>query len=278
MSPWPFGSKQKTNAEPSTMERLVNRNCSRDEFILLYSKLLQERYPNYSIEFAGESVLRILGPEGEELTSYLDNLWLRYKDGSEDRRDLIERFVRFAQDACRPAAVVSKSNIVPMIKDSEYVAQLDEMTVKEHLCGDLWIVYAVDESERMSTLKRDHVSALEINDSELRTLAVRNLCALLPPIERHGGGPWYLLSAGQDYVASLLLLDDVWSQLADSVEGSIVAAAPSRDILMYTGSDSPEGLAAMRAQAAKIVSSGSYVISESLLIRQEDRWSPFNAN
>lgn len=282
MSFWSLGSKKKDASseavEPSTMDRLINRNCSREEFFLLYSKLLQERLPTFSIQFVGESALHIVNSEKKEQTTYLDNLWIRYKDGSEDRRDLIERFVRSAQDAGRPAAVVSNANIVAIIKDVQYVSQFGEVLFKEHLCGDLWIVYALDEPERTVTLKEEEFAATGLDPAELRTTAVRNLWRIMPAVERHGGGPWYLLTAGQDYVASLLLFDDLWRQLADSVEGDIVAVAPSRDVVMYTGSQSLDGLAAIRTEAAKIMSSGPYLISESLLIRQQDKWSLFNAN
>ena len=90
---WPFTGKTKDTAEnpshPSTLDRLLTRNCSRDEFFLLYTKLLQEQMPNCRVEFSGESVLRLTGTDGKESTTCLDNLWLKYKDGGHDRADLI---------------------------------------------------------------------------------------------------------------------------------------------------------------------------------------------
>jgi uncharacterized protein YtpQ (UPF0354 family) len=291
VSLWPFKTKKQPESKPamesvansapeiSTMDRILTRNCSRDELFLLYSKLLQERFPKYSIEFTGESVLHITNPEGKELTTYLDNLWLRYKDGSEDRRDLIERFVRFAENIGVPALPVARENIVAIIKDAQYMEQFTKKrAVADHLCGDLWVVYAIDEPERTGVLMEEKLSGSGIAREDLRALAVSNLQRILPPVERHGGGPWYLLTAGQDYVASLLLFDWLWSQLADSVEGEIVAVAPSRDVVMYTGSKSPEGIAAIRGQAKKIEGTGPYAISTSLIVRRNGQWAPFHAN
>jgi uncharacterized protein YtpQ (UPF0354 family) len=290
VSLWPFKSKKQPESKPTTesvansapeiptMDRILTRNCSRDELFLLYSKLLQERFPKYSIEFVGESVLHITNPEGKELTTYLDNLWLRYKDGSEDRRDLIERFVRFAEQIGAPAPPVARENIVAIIKDAQYMEQFtNKRAVADHLCGDLWAVYAIDEPERTGVLMEEKLSESGIAREELRALAVSNLQKILPPVERHGEGPWYLLTAGQDYVASLLLLDGVWDELAGSVDGEIVAVVPSRDVVLYTGSKSGEGIAAIREQAHQIVSSGPYLISESLIVRWDGQWTLFHA-
>jgi hypothetical protein len=38
-------------------------------------------------------------------------------------------------------------------------------------------------------------------------------------------------------VASILLFDDVWAQLEESSDSDIVAVAPSRDVLLFTGSN-----------------------------------------
>ena len=121
---WPFGTnkdtKQSADLEPSTFERLTERKCNREEFFLLYSKLLQERMPDRNIEFLGESVLRIVRPDGKESTAYLDNLWLKYSQDFEDHAELLEKYVRMYQDLGKEDIPPDKQNIVAIIKDSEY--------------------------------------------------------------------------------------------------------------------------------------------------------------
>jgi len=262
------------------MDRLLQKNLKRDEFFLPYSKLLQERLPGSSVEFTGDSALRIVDPEGQEATSYLDNLWLRYSGGDEDRAGLIERHVRMAVGLPIDAAKIARRDIVAMIKDLQYVELLrpGKRQMNEHICGDLWIVYAEDRPETITSLTYDAMIAAGVSEDELRGLAIENLRRILPEPERHGDGPWYLLTAGADYVASLLLFDWVWDQLAESVEGQIVATVPRRDVLMYTGSRSDEGLAEIRKRSVEIVSGGSHVISDSLIIREGGKWAMFNAH
>jgi uncharacterized protein YtpQ (UPF0354 family) len=247
---------------------------------LLFSKLLQERLPGATVEFVGESVLRILNTDRKESTAYLDNLWLKYENGSEDRPKLIEKYLRMIESLPAPDKAVLRQDIVAQIKDSLYmeVARQGPRKMTEYLCGDLWIVYGVDQPDSITTLGYDAMQAAGVSETELRGLAVRNLERILPKIERHGGGPWYLLTAGADYVASLLLFDGMWEQLAEDVEGKIVATVPTRDVLMYTGSRSRDGLSAIKERSAQIEASGTHAISSSLIMREGGKWTVFNAN
>ncbi|WP_058187668.1 DUF1444 family protein [Terracidiphilus gabretensis] len=278
---WPFDSKiniERPDSEPSTLERLTEQECTKDIFFLLYVKLLQENMPDSTIEFSGESVIRIVNSVGKESFSYLDNLWLKYSDGGEDRAELIKKHVRMVQNIGKSDPPIEKQNIVAMIKDSEYAKKIpgNGNTMAEHLCGDLWIVYAVDEPETIKTLSLESITAVGLEEDELRNLAVENLSRILPAAECHGGGPWYLLTAGADYVASLLLFNNIWEQVADMVSGNIVATVPTRDVLMFTGSESEEGLSGMRAKSQELCRTEPYSISESLIVRNAGKWVMFN--
>jgi uncharacterized protein YtpQ (UPF0354 family) len=130
----------------------------------------------------------------------------------------------------------------------------------------------------MITMKLSQLDEFEIEKAGLLPLALENLTRIMPSAEQNGDGPWYWLSAGGDYEASLLLFDAVWDQLAQSVDGEIVAAVPARDTLVFTGSNSAEGLKAIKDQAAHVVKTGNYVVSETLIIRRGGKWEVFNAN
>lgn len=287
---WPFGKKADENpetgeasepaTEPSAMKRLLSKDCSRDEFVLLCVKLIQESLPGAAVEMIGETAVRIKNAEGKEYTTYFDNAWIAYSRKDEERRDLIERHIRVTSSSLDPAGPLLPGQIVALIKDSEYVETLHETgnSVLEHMCGDLWIVYAVDKPESMSSLARTEMIAAGIAQENLRNLALENLRRIMPSAEQHGDGPWYGLFAGGDYTASLLLFDNVWEQVADSIEGDIVAVVPARDTLLFTGSESPEGLKMIKEQATHVVATGNYVVSDTLIVRKDGRWEVFNAN
>lgn len=280
---WPFRRKPARNPgqpdEISTKQRLLETKCTKEVFCLLFSKLLQERLPDRIVEFTGESQLRIMMADGKESTLYLNNLWLKYSDGTEDKSELIEKYIRLAGNLNSTEVKAERDTIVAMIKDSEYVAMIKspDKAVHEHLCADLYIVYGIDTPETIKTLTLEEMTEAGVSHKELRALAVENLKRILPDIEQHGDGPWYLLTAGADYVASLLLFDDLWNGLCSGVEAELVATVPSRDVLLFTGSRSKEGLEGMRKVAAEIQASAPHAISNSLIVRRENVWEPFQS-
>ena len=95
------------------------------------------------------------------------------------------------------------------------------------------------------------MSSAGVAEGELKGLAIANLRRILPEVQRHGDGPWYLLTAGGDYVRSLLPFNEIWDQLADTVKGQIVATVPTRDVLLFTGAESAEGVQAIRQRVGR---------------------------
>jgi uncharacterized protein YtpQ (UPF0354 family) len=128
---------------------------------------------------------------------------------------MLERYLKLAIALNEPSEPVMPERIVAMIKDAQYIQMFkpEHEPCVEHLCGDLWVVYAEDLPERMRSLKRSDVAAAGVDANKIRDLAKDNLLKVMPPAERHGDGPWYLLTAGGDYTASLLLFDGLWEDL-----------------------------------------------------------------
>jgi len=150
-----------------------------------------------------------------------------------------------------------------------------EPILEPYLPG-LLVAYAIDRGDHYEVVARKHCEASNIGPEELRPLAIANLRRVLPPIERHGSGPAYMLVAGGNLESSLLLLDDLWEGQASGVRGAIVAAVPARDVLLFTGSESPEGIAAIRASIKRLsASSPDHPLTDMLFQRTGIRWQPF---
>jgi uncharacterized protein YtpQ (UPF0354 family) len=85
-----------------------------------------------------------------------------------------------------------------------------------------------------------------------------------------------MLTAGGDFEASLLLLDDLWHRQESIVKGELVAAVPARDVLLFAGSNFDIGLRELRTAVEKVSENGSYLISKRLLVRRNNRWEEFS--
>jgi hypothetical protein len=261
----------------SAIEMLERHDLSRESFFLLYSRLIEERLDGRDLHFIEDGGLTFTTPGGKTRTTYLENVWRECREGVEPRTVIVERYLA-SLGSLEDEGETTRDQIVAIIKDSEYVSLLgkDTKVALEHMAGDVWIVYALDLPKSTRSLSLDEMVKLNVTREELRPLALENLKRILPDIKCHGAGPWFLLTAGGDYVASILLLDGVWEQLAATVEGDLVAVVPSRDVLLFTGGESTEGLAAIREKADEIHSGGHHVVSRTLLRRVEGRWVNFN--
>jgi hypothetical protein len=268
---------------PSWREEIAKDNLKREEFCRLYVAAILELCPGATLESLEPLDHFVVRVRNEPQTLYFDNLWRNYRSDPEGMVAAIERSARiFSSPPGKPGDLPDKSSIVPLIKDNGYldVARNKETGAvpfaHEHFVGDLWIVYAVDTPDAMKTLPIKDMKEMGLDPLQIKQLASENLRRIVPPIKRHGDGPVYMLAAGGDYEASLLLFDDVWEQMKELVTGDIVAAVPSRDVLLFTDSASKEGLEQMRASITEVLNSAGYLVSGTMLRRTGEKWSVFS--
>jgi uncharacterized protein YtpQ (UPF0354 family) len=219
------------------------------------------------------------------LTAYLDNVWKECRNSPADRAEICDRYLK-ALVAARngmdeSAGPPPTNNIVPVIKDDLFMADMRKRVqgtnalVAEKLVADLWIAYAVDRDDQIRFLTEGDRQKLGIPLAELRPLAIGNLRHVIKEVSSRGEGPLHMITAGGTYEASLLLSDKLWGGMTNVVQGDFVAAVPSRDVLLFTGSRSPDAIRQMRATAEEIHKDGSYLISKTLLVRRQGRWEKF---
>lgn len=87
-------------------------------------------------------------------------------------------------------------------------------------------------------------------------------------------GLW-LISAGGNYEASLLLADGIWSSGQIKVDGDIIAAVPGKDALIVTGSRNATGVARLR-QIAIDLARGPYALTAALFVYRDGKFVEFD--
>jgi uncharacterized protein YtpQ (UPF0354 family) len=181
---------------------------------------------------------------------------------------------------------VDRARIVPVVKDRAWLAEIRQTAkargakdpdheVFDDLNEDLVIVYAEDTPRNIRYLTPDDLSELGIKKAQLRALAVGNLRNLLPKIELSKGPLVTMITAGGDYEASLLLLDNLWTSDQLAVEGEIIVAIPARDVLLFTGSKQPGGVAKLRQLASDISQKASYRLTDRLFVYRSGKFQPY---
>jgi uncharacterized protein YtpQ (UPF0354 family) len=140
------------------------------------------------------------------------------------------------------------------------------------LVGELVVMYAFDLPDCFQFVAQRDCERLGLSGTDLLPLAIANLRRRLPPVQRLGCPPTFGFLAGGNLEASLLLLDEVWDELAPLVPGELVAAVPARDVVVVTGSDSSEGLAIVRSSVERVWVGGDHLLTKQLLVWRDRRW------
>lgn len=146
--------------------------------------------------------------------------------------------------------------------------------------ADIEVVFVIDLPSSMQMLTLGSAEDLGIAPADLPGLAYQNMTEALPtlPFERHPEeASLFVLTAGDAYDASRLLLPALWSEARRAVRGDLLVAAPSRDLVYFTGSETPGGPEALREWAERGVARGDYVISPEILRWTESGFVPASA-
>lgn len=171
--------------------------------------------------------------------------------------------------------------IVPIVKciaeqgspDKTVTLPLEHSPVIHPFASDIGVLYAFDRPDRFEYMSNRQVKSLGYSAEQLYEQAVRNLPSRLPEIKLHDcGSGLFGFTAGGDFEASLLLIDDLWEQMADRLPGNALAAVPSRDLLFFIGSEQPNAYEIIVDKARTKLEDTRYAVSQSVLVRREKKW------
>jgi uncharacterized protein YtpQ (UPF0354 family) len=184
-------------------------------------------------------------------------------------------------DASIPRHVDIMERIVPVIKviaddaDGSHVLELqdEQAPVSKSFAGNLIVMYAEDLPSHFAYLSKKRVRELGLDMEELHSLAVRNLSHRVPQIKIHGAGPHYMVTAGGNFEATLLLHPSLWDSLSTHLQGAPMAAVPTRDLLFVTGTESEEGRAFLKKMAEQEHEDKRYALSKLLFVKGDDAWA-----
>jgi uncharacterized protein YtpQ (UPF0354 family) len=253
-----------------------------------YIAELKRQESELSVEIKGDLEIELSLADSQH-TSYLDNAYREYCLSIDDLAGVLERYAVSAIETLKrsESAEIDTNRIVPVIKDSLYLSEIKQSMLNagrdlsnfdmyhESLNPYLDVLYAEDTEFNIRYLGTADIKSLGIDSDCLRSNAVENLKRELPPIESHGANGYYMLTAGGNYEASLLLFDSIWNSSNFVVNGEIVVGIPSRDLLFVTGSNDDENINRLRDVCKKVVAESGYSLTSVLFIRKGNMWEEF---
>ncbi len=207
-----------------------------------------------------------------------DNAYREYTLEPDSIEQVLKKFSQTAYELYQENEVVDVNNIIPVIKPTSFLDDISQLgaasdsikptVVYQQYNDKLLVVFAEDKEHGIHYFTLENFQKLNISRDSVQKIALTNLEEKLPNIEKTGDNGRYMVTAGGDYEASLILLSFIWSQNNFEVKGDIVVAIPNRDMLLVTGSKDEINLKWLKAKAQQSYESGSYQISPSLL-----RWN-----
>ncbi len=267
--------------------RMKDPALSEEEFTRLYAVKVAAEFKGAKVRIVGPRELSSKMPDGTELKSFLDNAWAEAKDNPENRLEIVERYLttlKNTQSGLGKKKDAPDSNrILPVIRDLRYAANFKELgqtgtnqVLTQPLVADLLVMYVEDKGDNFHFLTEGDRRTLNLELPALHQLAITNLASLLPKVNRRGISAIFVFEAGGNLESSLLLVDKLWTDQAKVVEGDIVAAVPSRDALIFTGSRTAGGIQELRKIVARIAKDGDHLITDTLIVRRNGRWEKFS--
>jgi uncharacterized protein YtpQ (UPF0354 family) len=263
---------------PAAAAELLAPRAFTEEF----ARAVRAAKPSSTVTVKADLELQMTDPDGLQRTLILRNAYKDYSLDPQRFGEIVRTTVAAMPRSGSEPARFDRSRIVPVVKDWQWLQDQHSGfkargIAQEHLTEpfnkELVIVYAVDDPTRTRyILSGENIG---VGRGELRALAIENLKRILPKVEMRGDGEVYVMSAGGDYDASLLLIDDIWSGGQVKVNGDIVVALPARDVLVVTGSRSRAGLKRVREFAAKYAAQGPYALSDTLFVYRNGQFTKF---
>jgi len=178
------------------------------------------------------------------------------------------------------------SSILPVLRTtvpgagSPVQIPLEGQPIVEPLIGDLLVCYAFDIPHLWQFVSRADCDRLDIQPASLRGIALENLRARVPHLTLKPippvSPPVYMVAGGQGHEAAFLLVSFFWDSNRTWVSGDVVVAAPARDVVFLTGSQSPEGLSGLRDIIERTHSERQQLLTRSLLVWREGEWRVYD--
>ena len=181
--------------------------------------------------------------------------------------------------------VLRAEQLQPRIKHINFLKALqaagvpaDQQPSHAPLCGELIVTYAFDLPDSFMMATTRLVEQAGVSTAELPGLAQANLERALPEPQFFAKDGCNIAVTGNDLEATLLLVDKVWSDMAQHVHGEILVSVPRRDRILMCDSANPVALSTLRAQAQEFFDeqNDAHRLSTQLMVRRQGGWTLFD--
>jgi uncharacterized protein YtpQ (UPF0354 family) len=175
-----------------------------------------------------------------------------------------------------------KDKIFPMLKQTVFETDTNEIIklkendkpVFDNYLADVHIVYLIDFDSFFTYVNQGQLIKWNVSKDSLNKTAMLNLDNLANGrAQFHGDSTYAMIILNGNFEASLMLSDRFWPNISDIVKyDELIIGIPTRDVLLVTHSNSPDGLEKLRQGVKQTYEQGDHVITKWTFIRKNDKW------
>jgi hypothetical protein len=225
------------------------------------AKIYEETTPGVKARVVAPLWLKIHTGRGD-FQAYLNTAYATCQRHGSDCEDFMRRQIKAMATAFTAApSTPTTAELRVTVRPSSYVDEIAAVSrgksapIAEPLVGDLWVIGVRDEPTTIATLSQSELDTLKLDAAGALTVGKRNVEARLGAIVRPGfsqvePGDGVVGLSGDDYLASLLALPDLWTPLAERFDGQLYVAAPASDYVIFADARAEGNLARMAREAA----------------------------
>lgn len=203
-------------------------------------------------------------------------MYKKYDASPEMREELISNHIAVLLETfANQEQAFDVAQIYPVLRHKSYL-RLDTIKFAHApYNSELVILFAIDSPKSMKFLNETDLEKSGLTLSSLQEAAVKILELKLRSVKLQVGNAVFFLTGGDGYVTSLLLLKDLWNDDKFPVNGKLVAAVPTRDVLIVTGSEDKQGLTTMNGVISDVMETDGYGITEIPFVYEEGQFVRF---
>lgn len=213
----------------------------------------------------------------------LERAYAEFEKEPGDCDAILARWVRSIDHLWLPPEPLDLKNIVPMIKDRSWLAvqmapgqEVPPRDSAESFWIDdyneeLIVVYA-EHNKGFSYPQRAYFLAHGVRPEQIRELALANIRARTTDREIAGINGAWMITAGGNFEASLLLDEELWNDPRFSEGGTLLVSVPERDGIFACTDDSVSAVWNLATMASHGVRTQPYPITGHLFVRAANRF------
>ncbi|MDB5973121.1 MAG: hypothetical protein JWQ90_5571 [Hydrocarboniphaga sp.] len=247
-----------------------------------FAEFVRAEFPRAEVRPGAELEVVVTGLRGSDShTIWLGRAYQEFEKNPENVEEILRRWLGPLEDSDRDAREKADlADLVPMIKDIAWIEQQRRFAESNDAVMDTWtapynselVMLYADFRSGICFLTKSDVDALGKSAEDLHQIALENLRQRTPERSVIGENGRYLIGAGGNFEATLLLDDQLWLDTRLKVRGMPIVGVPDRDSLVVTGSDDPSGVLELAAMTARLHRTERYAISDKLFIRRGNRF------